>query len=135
MMVMIAVVLWSVSAFAETRIIGVQIQKATNGVMQLAISSDVKEEDRANLTMDQAITILQNAKGWGSTVLVGVEAHGLRLSEYLPLLKTISESAWLELTFVEGRKPDFIFDNIKKRIEQQGGGYSPPAARSAQPTP
>ena len=117
-MVITTVLLWGISCLAETRIIGVQVQKATNATIQVAISSDVKEENRVNLTVKQAQVILQNAKGWGSSVLVGVEAHGVSLGEYLPLLKAISESMWLELVFVEGRKPDFIRDNIKKRIEQ-----------------
>ncbi len=135
MIALITMILCAVPSFAELRIIGVSMQKATNGTIQVAISSDVKEENRTSLTMSEAQAILQNAKGWGSTVVVGIQAHNLRLAEYMPLLKVISENIWLELAFVEGQSPDFIVDNIKKRIEQQGGGYSPPAARSSKPTP
>lgn len=31
---------------------------------------------------------------------------------------TIQVAIYSRLTFVEGRKPDFIFDDIRKRIEQ-----------------
>jgi hypothetical protein len=120
--------LWTASCFGETRIIGVEVQKGTDAKTHVTISSDVKEENKANLTTEQAQAILKKAQGWGSTVYVGVQAHGVSARDYLPLLQTIAENPWLELVFVEGRNPDFITDNIKRRIEQAGGGerQSPP---------
>jgi hypothetical protein len=50
-------------------------------------------------------------------VVVGIVAHGVSLQDYLPLLKAIAENSWLDLSFVEGRDPNFINENIKKLIE------------------
>ena len=116
-LIVAVVLLWSTHCIAETRIIAVQITRATNAEIRVSIHSDEKEENKTDLTIEQANTILQNAKGWGSTVLVGVIAHDVPLREYLPLLKTISENVWFQLALVEGEGPDFIRENIRKMIE------------------
>ena len=66
-----------------------------------------------------AARILKEAQGWGSSVIVGVVAHGVPLSEYLPLLESVSRNGWTELAFVEGRKPGFIDDNIRRLVRQR----------------
>ena len=122
------VLLGSTSCLAETRIIGVHVQRAADATIRVSISSGVKEEHKADLTVKQARAILKNAKGAGSTVFVGVVAHGVGIREYLPILKTISENLWLDIVFVEGRKRDFIHDNIRKYIEQTHPAKRPEVA-------
>ena len=113
---------------AELRIIGVKVTRAPNSEIRVSIASDEAKEKMEGITVKEASKILSDAKGWGSSVIVGVEAHGVRLQDYLPLLKAISENDWLDLSFVEGLKPDFINNNIKKSIEQVGADQ--PATRS-----
>ena len=107
------------SSHAETRIIGVKVTKAKDSRPRVAIYSDVKSENKPDLTIDQAANTLQDAKGWGSRVIVGIEAHDVPLNDYLPLLKAVSENGSLGLAYVEGRKPGFIHENIKKWIAKQ----------------
>lgn len=75
--------------------------------------------------MDEAAKVLQQAKGWGSAVEVGIVAHRIPLQDYLPLLKSISENPWLRLSFVEGRPLDSMTANIKKSIEAGAGQLAP----------
>lgn len=111
-------VLWSASVHAELRIIGVRVTRDADSKVQVAISSDVAKEQMKNITVEQAAIVLRDTKGAGSSVMVGIVAHGIPLQEYLPLMKAISENIILELAFVEGSKPTFINENIKKSIEQ-----------------
>jgi hypothetical protein len=111
------ILLGSLSVRAELRIIGVRVTREVNSKVHVSITSDVEKEKKRDITVEQAAGILRDAKGSGSSVVVGLVAHGVPLQDYLPLLKAISENAWLDLSFVEGRKPNFINDNIKKGIE------------------
>lgn len=120
------IVLSSVSAHAELRTIGVLVTRDANSKVHVTISSDVTKEQKKDITVEQAANLLRDAQGWGSSVMVGLVAHGVPLQEYLPLLKAVSENGILDLAFVEGAKPTFIDDNIKKSIEQAGGGQPAP---------
>ncbi len=111
-------VLWSTSVHAELRIIGVRVTRDADSKVQVAISSDVAKEQKKNISVEQAAIVLRDAKGAGSSVMVGIVAHRIPLQDYLPLMKAISENMILELAFVEGAKPTFINENIKKSIEQ-----------------
>jgi hypothetical protein len=70
----------------------------------------------------EAAKILKSAEGWGSAVIVGIQARDVPLADYLPLLEAISKNHWLDLAFVEGRLPDFINDNLKKQMERDKAG-------------
>ncbi len=104
---------------AETRIIAVRVTRSEQAKPRVAISSDEKHENRRDLTIEAAAAILKAAEGWGSKVYVGIEAHDVPLQDCLPLLKAVAENVWLDLAFVEGSKPTYIHDNIRKRIERQ----------------
>jgi hypothetical protein len=113
--------LFSTPSHAELRIIGVRVTKNADFKPRVSIHSDVDKEDKRDLKVEDASKIMREAQGWGSSVMVGVVAHDVPVREYLPLLSAISENAWLDLAFVEGEKPNFIFDNIKKKIEADAG--------------
>jgi hypothetical protein len=106
------------NCLAELRIIAVQVVNVEKAKPKVAIYSDVKAENKRDLSIDEAAKILKNAEGWQSSVIVGIQAHDVPLAEYLPLLKAVAENSWLDLAFVEGRKPNFLFDNLKKRMTQ-----------------
>ncbi len=103
---------------AELRIIAVKVTKVEKARPKVAIYSDVKTEDQRGLSIDEAAKILKAAEGWGSKVVVGVQAHEVPLSDYLPLLESVSQNPWLDLAFVEGRKPTLVNDNIQKWLER-----------------
>ena len=104
---------------AETRIIAVKVTLVEKAAPKVDVYSDVKSEDKRGLSVDDAAGILKDAEGWESKVVVGIEAHGIPLQDYMPLLTAVSKNGWLELAFVEGRPPSFLFDNLKKRIRQK----------------
>lgn len=112
--------LWCVCAHAESRTIGVRVTRDAESKVQVAITSDVEKEKKQDITVEQAAAVLRDAQGWGSSVWVGIVAHGVPLQDYLPLLKAIADNVWLDLVFVDGQKPDFIADNIRKNIESNG---------------
>jgi hypothetical protein len=109
----------SVQCYAESRILGVRVVKEANSKVRVSIYSDVKQEDQRNLTVEDAAALLRKVNGGESSVFVGIEAHRVPLADYMPLVKAISENFWLDLTFIEGRKPDFIFDNIKQSMKKE----------------
>lgn len=111
-------VLWSAAAHAELRAIGVRVTRDADSKVHVAISSDVANEQQKDVTVEQAAIVLRDAKGWRSSVMVGIVAHGVPLQDYLPLLKAVAENGILELAFIEGAKPSFINENIKKSIER-----------------
>ena len=103
---------------AELRIIAVKVVRVEKAKPKVTIYSEVKGESKRDLSIDEAVKILADAEGWGSTVIIGIQAHDVPLADYLPLLKAISENVWLDLAFVEGRRPNFVNDNIKKWLER-----------------
>ena len=105
-------------ANAELGTIGVRVTRDADSKVHVAISTDFPKAQRKDITVEQAAVVLRDSKGGGSSVLVGIVAHGIPLQDYLPLLKAVSENPILELAFVEGTRPTFVNDNIKKRIEQ-----------------
>jgi len=109
----------SYTVHAELRIIGIEITSDKNQKVSVSIFSDVETEHKKDISIAEASKILSEAEGWGSLVYVGIVAHRISVSEYLHVIKTISENAWLDLAFIEGKEPNFIFVNIKKRIEQE----------------
>ena len=114
--------LGQITVHAEIRIIGVRVTRDAESKVYVSISSEVDTENKKDITVKQASDILRDAKGRGSSVMLGIVAHDVPLQDYLPLLKVISENAWLNLAFIEGQKPDPINDNIKKSIEQDASG-------------
>jgi hypothetical protein len=114
------VLLWCVFAQAETRTIGVRVTRDADSKAHVSITSDVEKEKKKDISVEQAAAVLQEAQGWGSSVWVGIVAHGVPLRDYLLLLKAIADNVWLELVFIDGQKPAFIGENIRKNIENNG---------------
>ena len=120
-------------SYADIRIIGVNVTVHSNADIRVSIYSDIQEENRGDLTLEQARTIIENAKGLDSVIWVGVIAHQVPLGMYLPLLETISHNGWMRLAFVEGEKSNNIHDNVTKKVEQGGPGYPPQGVGSPDP--
>ena len=121
-------VLWLACARAELGVIGARVTRDADGKVHVAISSSDADEQRKDVTIEEAAAILRNAKWGGSSVLVGIVAHGIPVQDYLPLLNAVSENWVLDLAFVEGVRPSFVNDNIKKGIEQNTPAQAAPEA-------
>ena len=133
--ILIAIVLLfsTTCCYADIRIIGVNVTVHSNADIRVSIYSDIQEENRGDLTLEQACTIIENAKGLDSVIWVGVIAHQVPLGMYLPLLETISHNGWMRLAFVEGEKSNYIHDIVTKKVEQGGPGYPPQGVGSPDP--
>lgn len=107
------------SARAELRVIGVNVTKRDDNKIVVSIHSDVPNEMEKGLTVAEAAVIIGKAEGGGSLVMVGVQAHGIKLREYMSIFVAILENIFLDLTFVDGAQPSSIFENTRKRIVGQ----------------
>jgi hypothetical protein len=119
---------------AELRVIGVLVTKDKQSTTRVSIYSDVKEEIKSNVSVKDAIPVLRDAKGWGSSVKVGLVVRDVQPADYLPLITEISKNSELELAFLEGEKPDFIHDNIRKLIVAANGHLKDSAVATANDT-
>ena len=124
------ILLWSVTAHAEIRVIGVRLTRDADSKVYASISSDVGKERKKDITVEQAAGILRSVRRSGSSILVGIVAHDVPLQAYLPLLKEISDNQLLELVFVERQEFGFINKNIKKIIEQDSADQPATAPES-----
>lgn len=134
LLTLLACLVFPASSRAELRAIGVLVTKDKQSQTRVSIYSDLQEENKANGTIKDAVPVLRKAKGWGSVVKVGLVVRDVSLAEYLPLLTEISNNSALELVFLEGEKPSFIQDNIKKRIEAANGHLKASDPESAKGT-
>ena len=100
-------------AHCELRTIAIEVNNTENNEIKVTIYSDVESENKADLTVDAAVEILKNAKGWGSSVFVAMIVDDrLRLQEYKSLIDAISENAWLDLIGLEINKKKEMYDRI-----------------------
>ena len=94
---------------AESRSIGVRItwgdakpgHKEGGVNIRVSIFSEVKEENKRDISVEEAAKILAKAEGWGSMVRVGIVTEA-RLVDYLPIVEAIAKNGWLDLDFIDG---------------------------------
>ena len=92
------------NAMAETRSIAIEIYHSIDNNVELAMYSDVENENRKNLSIEEAIEILQNATGWGSIVYVAIIVDGTEINEYISVIQTIAENPWLSLSLLKEKR-------------------------------
>jgi hypothetical protein len=94
----------SIGAFAEDRTLDVSVAKGEAQQITVSIRSGVSTENRTNTSIDDAITVLRDAAGWGTVTTVTLRAPNIELAAYLPLLTAISQNPHLRLTAVIGQQ-------------------------------
>ena len=92
------------NAMAETRSIAIEIYHSIDNNVELAMYSDVDNENRKNLSIEEAIEILENAIGWGSGVYVAIIVDGVEVYEYIDVIQAIAENAWLSLSLLKEKR-------------------------------
>jgi hypothetical protein len=98
------------SAIAESRGVAIVLTRDKDKITKVSIHSDVKEEKKTDIPLDEAVKIVVKMEGWGSSVMVCMVANqtvGLGqsdgvppLGEVLKLLKAIEENRWLKLDYL-----------------------------------
>ena len=91
-------------AMAESRSIAIEVYQSTNNNIELSIYSEVDNENRKNISIDEAIEILENATGWGSIVYVAIIVDGVEIYEYIDVIQTIAENPWLFLSLLKDKR-------------------------------
>jgi hypothetical protein len=117
-LILLAIALLPATAFSETRLIAVDVRIADDAKEPIvSIYSDEKKEQKSKISIQETADILKKATGWGSMIVVGVQAHDVSLNKVMPLLEAISENGILMLAFLEtSMRPSFIHDNLRKMI-------------------
>ena len=122
-------------AHAEMRSIAIEVSRGTNNITQVSIHSAVEKEKKMDISVADAASILKDATGWGSSVMVVIVTDGTDLQNYISLLTIISKNPWLDLVGIKQRSRHDTATMILKHynIEQNLGQVSSEAARSAPP--
>jgi hypothetical protein len=88
-------------ANAEYRTVLVHVTHSKDGKPQVTIRSDVKDEQKDKVSIDDGCAIIKKMLGWGSSVGVSVVLEkGLDGGDAEKLLKVIRENHWLGLTYL-----------------------------------
>ena len=91
-------------AMAESRSIAIEIYQSINNNIELAIYSEVDNENKKSISIEEAIEILENATGWGSIVYVAIIVDGVEINEYINVIQTIAENPWLSLSLLKEKR-------------------------------
>ena len=92
------------NAMAESRSIAIEIYQSEDNNIELAMYSEVDNENRKNISIEEAIGILENATGWGSIVYVAIIVDGTEINEYIDVIQTIAENPWLSLSLLTEKR-------------------------------
>jgi hypothetical protein len=108
----LALVLLPGICLAESRSIVVEVEKLEGGAVIVSIHSDDTSEKKANVTVRDATTILKEAKGFLSRVLVVIVVQNASVKDYKPLIDAIAENDWMELIEVTNPRRRDLAENI-----------------------
>ena len=119
------------SAIAETRGVAVILKRDKEKGTLVTIHSDVKEEKKSDISLADAVKIVEKMEGWGSVVMVCIVADqnprlGLsdgipELSEVQKLLKAVEKNIWLSLVYLRIGDAKGGDDMVKHFIEATSG--------------
>jgi len=106
---------FAIPAHAEYRTVLVHVTHSKDGKPQVSINSDVKEEQKVKISVDDACAIIKKMLGWGSSVGVSVVLEkGLDGGAAEKLLKSLRENWWLNLTYIGPDIPKQWADRVPK---------------------
>jgi hypothetical protein len=99
---LVGLILSSQIAFAETRVIVVWIDQTKQGAALVTIHSDIKDENKKDLSSSEAANILRHTKNFGSTVSVFILSETtIDTTEYFTLLEGMKDNRYLRLVSIE----------------------------------
>jgi hypothetical protein len=102
-------------ARAEYRTVLVQVKQDQDKKASVTIHSDEKKEQKSAVSVDEAVKVIAEMKGWGSTVGVYVTSdRGGPRADLKKLLGAINDNAWLELEYFGRDFPKVVGDHFLK---------------------
>lgn len=114
LVIMCAILIIPTIAKAEYRSIAIEISRVKDNNIKVSIYSQVKDENKKDISVAEATEILRNAKGWGSGVGVAIITDGAEISKYVELLKAIAENPRLNLEYLKQRREGGMGESILK---------------------
>ena len=122
LLIIIAIIGSTTLVNAESFIMSVLIEQDFGNEPKVSISSFFEEENVRNVSIGHAAQVLLNSKHARSHVWVGIVAPQTSIYSYQPILKSIIDHPSLEIAFIEGKGPNFVWDNIKREIKKMRAG-------------
>jgi hypothetical protein len=112
-------------AHAEYRTVLVQIKQNKDKNTAVTIHSDEKKEQKAAVSVDEAVKIIGEMKGWGSSVGVYVVSdRSVSRADSNKLLTAVNDNHWLALEYFGRDVPKVVGDHFLK----EGGKAALPKA-------
>jgi uncharacterized protein (TIGR03067 family) len=111
----LALLLAASHAHAEYRTVLVQIKQNKDKNTAVTIHSDEKKEHKTAVSVDEAVKIIGEMKGWGSSVGVYVVSdRSVARADSKKLLAAVSDNHWLELEYFGRDVPKGVGDHFLK---------------------
>jgi uncharacterized protein (TIGR03067 family) len=102
-------------AHAEYRTVLVQVRQNKDKNTTVAIHSDEKKEQKAAVSVDEAVRIIGEMQGWGSSVGVYVVSdRSVPRADSKKLLAAVNDNHWLDLEYFGREVPKVIGDHFLK---------------------
>jgi uncharacterized protein (TIGR03067 family) len=98
---------------AEYRTVLVQVKRDKDRKVAVAIYSDVKEEQKSAVCVNEAVKVLRSMRGWGSSVGVYVTSDGrMARADLKKLLGAVTDNIHLDLVYFGDRVPRVVGDHF-----------------------
>jgi hypothetical protein len=100
---------------AESRTVLVQVKQDKDKKTSVAIHSDEKAEQKSAVSVDDAVKVVGEMKGWGSQVGVYITAdRGVPAADLKKLFVAVSDNHWLGLEYFGREVPAVVADHFLK---------------------
>jgi len=127
----LVIALLSEPGLAETRGVAIILKRDKENGTLVTIHSDVKEEKKSDISLAEAVKIVEKMQGWGSSVMICIVADQnlkLGLADGIPdladvrkLLDTVEKNVWLQLCYLRIGDAKGGDDLVKHFIEATKG--------------
>jgi hypothetical protein len=102
-------------AHAEYRTVLVQVKQDKDKKASVTIYSDEKKDQKSAVSADEAVKVIGDMKGWGSSVGVYVTSdRGIPRDDLKKVLGAINDNRWLELEYFGREVPKVVGDHFLK---------------------
>ena len=104
---------------AEYRTVLVQVKQDKDHKASVAIHSDEKKEQRSAVSVDDAVKVIGEMKGWGSRVGVYVTSErAVPRADLKKLLAAVNDNPWLDLEYFGREVPRVVADHYLRGAQE-----------------
>lgn len=107
-------------AYAEYRTVLVLLKQDKDKKVSVTIHSDVKTEQKSAASVEDAIKVIGEMKGWGSSVGIYITAdRGLARDVRNKLFAAIDDNAWLNLEHFGREVPKVVRNHFLRSTQDK----------------